>query len=67
MITTIQTRRQQWIILCQSAHRSLKISQGAFSLASGKNEDLIIVGGDYENDKRTDSVATIQTDIRPGF
>jgi photosystem II stability/assembly factor-like uncharacterized protein len=35
-----------------------KSSQGAFSLASGKNK-IIIVGGDYENDKRTDSVAAV--------
>jgi photosystem II stability/assembly factor-like uncharacterized protein len=33
-----------------------KTSQGAFSLAIGGNQG-IIVGGDYENDKRTDSVA----------
>jgi photosystem II stability/assembly factor-like uncharacterized protein len=37
-----------------------KASQGAFSIAIGKNEK-IIVGGDYENDKKTDSVAAIQT------
>ena len=35
-----------------------KASQGAFSLAIGKNEG-IIVGGDYENDKKIDSVAVI--------
>ena len=37
-----------------------KSSQGAFSIAIGKNEK-IIVGGDYQNDKKTDSVAAIQT------
>lgn len=37
-----------------------KSSQGAFSIAIGKNEK-IIVGGDYENDQKTDSVAAIQT------
>jgi len=43
-----------------------KASQGAFSLAVGKNK-IIIVGGDYENDKRTDSVATIFTAHPPIF
>jgi photosystem II stability/assembly factor-like uncharacterized protein len=33
-----------------------KASRGAFSLAIGKNQG-VIVGGDYENDKKTDSVA----------
>ncbi|WP_428330105.1 WD40/YVTN/BNR-like repeat-containing protein [Mucilaginibacter sp.] len=33
-----------------------KASQGSFSLAIGKNVG-ILVGGDYENDKKTDSVA----------
>ncbi|AYL96426.1 WD40/YVTN/BNR-like repeat-containing protein [Mucilaginibacter celer] len=37
-----------------------KSSEGAFSLSTGKNES-IIVGGDYANDKKTDSVAAIQT------
>jgi photosystem II stability/assembly factor-like uncharacterized protein len=31
-----------------------KSSQGAFSIAKGKNQ-LVIVGGDYQHDKRTDS------------
>jgi photosystem II stability/assembly factor-like uncharacterized protein len=35
-----------------------KSSQGAFSLAIGKKVG-VIVGGDYENDRKTDSVATI--------
>ncbi|SEN57154.1 Uncharacterized protein SAMN05192574_103555 [Mucilaginibacter gossypiicola] len=35
-------------------------SQGAFSLSIGQNQG-IIVGGDYANDKKTDSVATIHT------
>jgi photosystem II stability/assembly factor-like uncharacterized protein len=42
-----------------------KASQGAFSLAIGKNEK-IIVGGDYENDKRTDSVSAIQSNTPTG-
>ncbi|SDS16561.1 Uncharacterized protein SAMN05216490_0657 [Mucilaginibacter mallensis] len=33
-----------------------KSSQGAFSIAKGKNQ-LIIVGGDYQHDKHTDSTA----------
>lgn len=37
-----------------------KASQGAFSLAIGKHE-VIIVGGDYKNDKKTDSAAVIYT------
>jgi photosystem II stability/assembly factor-like uncharacterized protein len=36
-----------------------KQSRGAFSVAYGKNQ-TIIVGGDYENDKKTDSVAYIR-------
>ena len=43
-----------------------KSSQGAFSLAIKKNK-IIIVGGDYEKDKRTDSVATIFTTPPPTF
>ncbi|HEY4326150.1 MAG TPA: YCF48-related protein [Mucilaginibacter sp.] len=35
-----------------------KQSQGAFSFAFGKNNG-IIVGGDYANDKKTDSIAAI--------
>jgi len=35
-----------------------KPSQGAFSFASGKNNG-IVVGGDYVNDKKTDSIAAI--------
>jgi len=31
-----------------------KNSQGAFSIAKGKNQ-LVIIGGDYQHDKRTDS------------
>jgi hypothetical protein len=37
-----------------------KASQGAFSLAIGMNQG-IVVGGDYEKDKKTDSVSTIHT------
>ncbi|MDN3547245.1 WD40/YVTN/BNR-like repeat-containing protein [Mucilaginibacter aquaedulcis] len=37
-----------------------KASEGAFSIAIGKSEE-IIVGGDYQNDKKTDSVAVICT------
>jgi photosystem II stability/assembly factor-like uncharacterized protein len=37
-----------------------KASQGAFSVAIEKNGG-IIVGGDYQNDKKIDSVATIYT------
>lgn len=33
-----------------------KSSQGAFSIAKGKNQ-LVIVGGDYQHDKHTDSAA----------
>ncbi|MEN0057106.1 MAG: YCF48-related protein [Mucilaginibacter sp.] len=40
-----------------------KASQGAFSIAIGKNEK-IIVGGDYQDDKKTDSVAAFQTDAQ---
>jgi photosystem II stability/assembly factor-like uncharacterized protein len=43
-----------------------KPSQGAFSLAVGKTK-IIVVGGDYEKDKRTDSVATILTTDPPLF
>lgn len=43
-----------------------KPSQGAFSLAAAKNK-IIVVGGDYEKDKRTDSVATIFTTHPPIF
>jgi photosystem II stability/assembly factor-like uncharacterized protein len=35
-------------------------SEGAFSLSMGQNQG-IIVGGDYANDKKTDSVATIHS------
>jgi photosystem II stability/assembly factor-like uncharacterized protein len=35
-----------------------KASQGAFSIARGGHE-IIVVGGDYANDKRADSVAVI--------
>jgi photosystem II stability/assembly factor-like uncharacterized protein len=35
-------------------------SEGAFSLSIGQNQGIII-GGDYANDKKTDSVATIHT------
>lgn len=38
-----------------------KPSQGAFSLAIGHSEG-IFVGGDYSNDKKTDSVAAIQSE-----
>jgi photosystem II stability/assembly factor-like uncharacterized protein len=41
-------------------------SQGAFSLAVEKNK-IIVVGGDYEKDKRTDSVATTFTIHPPAF
>ncbi|MEP6610794.1 MAG: YCF48-related protein [Mucilaginibacter sp.] len=37
-----------------------KPSQGAFSFALGKNNG-IVVGGDYEKDKKTDSLAAIHT------
>jgi len=37
-----------------------KPSQGAFSFALGKNNG-VIVGGDYEKDKKTDSLAAIHT------
>lgn len=42
-----------------------KPSRGAFSVAFGKDES-IIVGGDYENDKRTDSVAFLAPESAPG-
>lgn len=35
-----------------------KASQGAFSFASGKDQGILI-GGDYSNNKRSDSIATI--------
>jgi photosystem II stability/assembly factor-like uncharacterized protein len=38
-----------------------KSSQGSFSLAVGKNQ-LIVVGGDYQKDKRQDSTACYSTD-----
>ncbi|MBC7399881.1 MAG: oxidoreductase [Mucilaginibacter sp.] len=38
-----------------------KSAQGAFSLAVGKNQ-LVIVGGDYQKDKRLDSTACYSTD-----
>ncbi|NHA04115.1 oxidoreductase [Mucilaginibacter sp. HC2] len=43
-----------------------KSSQGAFSLAAGKNK-IVVVGGDYEKDKRADSVATIFSTHPPIF
>jgi photosystem II stability/assembly factor-like uncharacterized protein len=36
-------------------------AQGAFSLAVSKNQ-LIVVGGDYQNDKRQDSIACYSSD-----
>lgn len=42
-----------------------KQSEGAFSIALGKNEG-IIVGGDYANGKKLDSVATIYK-VRPSL
>jgi len=65
MITTIKNGNDGYnYVNLPIAHS--KSSQGAFSLASGKNE-IIIVGGDYENDKRTDSVATIFKLHPPAF
>ena len=42
-----------------------KQSRGAFSVAFGKDES-VIVGGDYENDKKTDSVAFLLPESAPG-
>jgi|SRR6185503_342927 len=41
-----------------------KQSRGAFSVAFGKDES-VVVGGDYENDKKTDSVAFLMPESAP--
>lgn len=52
-LLNLPQRNKKWNkILIPITHG--KSSQGAFSIAKGKNQ-LVIVGGDYQDDKRTDS------------
>jgi photosystem II stability/assembly factor-like uncharacterized protein len=61
-----QQRANQWQYLNLPITKG-KSSEGAFSVSITQNKS-IIVGGDYANDKRTDSVAVIQTSAnKPDF
>ncbi|MGN8072789.1 WD40/YVTN/BNR-like repeat-containing protein [Mucilaginibacter sp. 22184] len=64
MITAINGKSEYNYVDLPLTHS--KPSQGAFSLAIKKNK-IIVVGGDYEKDKITDSVATIFTTPPPAF
>ncbi|MDN5287707.1 MAG: oxidoreductase [Mucilaginibacter sp.] len=56
---TLKSRSEVWDYVNLPITHT-KASQGAFSLVVKKNGG-IIVGGDYANDKKTDSVSTIYT------
>lgn len=63
-LISLQPHNDQW----QYSNLPLthgKSSEGAFSISIGQNAG-IIVGGDYANDKKTDSVTTIQA-VRPAL
>lgn len=58
-LISLQPNNDQW----QYANLPIthgQSSEGAFSLSIGQNQGIII-GGDYANDKKTDSVVTIHT------
>jgi len=59
-LITANTRDLKWNIMPLPFPKS-KASQGAFSIAIGKNS-TVITGGDYSNDKRPDSTACYSVD-----
>lgn len=58
-LISLQPNNHQWQYLNLPLTHG-RSSEGAFSLSIVQNQ-AIIVGGDYANDKKTDSVATIHT------
>jgi photosystem II stability/assembly factor-like uncharacterized protein len=59
-LITANARDLKWTITPLPFPKS-KVSQGAFSIAIGKNS-TVITGGDYSNDKRQDSTACYSVD-----
>jgi len=57
---TSNSKDKKWLITPIPLTKG-KSSEGAFSIAKGKNS-LVIVGGDYSKDKRRDSTACYSTD-----
>ena len=58
-LITYDDKKQSWIYAALPVTHG-QASEGAFSLAIGQNNGLI-VGGDYAHDKKTDSLTAIQT------